>query len=170
MILTTKGRYAAMAMVELARKTDGENLIGLADIAAGQKIPQAYLEQIFARLKRAGVVASVRGPGGGYRLVRPAEEISIASIIDASEETIQITRCRGENGKGCIAPEARCLTHDLWEGLGSQIYLYLSTITLDDVCKRRVLEKFPKLEEMQGLSLASFTLTDGDGLESAELA
>lgn len=159
MILTTKGRYAVMAMVDLASRPQ-ESMTGLADLAERQKIPQAYLEQIFARLKRAGIVESARGPGGGYRLAADAGAITIASIIDASEETIKITRCAGEDGGGCIAPQTRCLTHDLWEGLGAQIYAYLNTITLEDVCAKRVLEKFPAAKAAQGLSLASFTLTD----------
>lgn len=142
MILTTKGRYAVMAMVDLASQSE-EALVGLAQIADRQNIPQAYLEQIFARLKRAGIIESVRGPRGGYRLATPAGAISIAKIMDASEETIKITRCSSMDDGGCISPKVRCKTHDLWEGLGIQIYNYLSSITLEDVCARRLAEKMP---------------------------
>jgi len=143
MILTTKGRYAVMAMVDLASQPEGA-LVGLAQIAERQHIPQAYLEQIFAKLKRAGLIDAVRGPGGGYKLARAPRDVSIATIIDASEELIKITRCSSLDDGGCISPKARCKTHDLWEGLGIQIYNYLNAVTLADVCERRVSSMIPK--------------------------
>jgi Rrf2 family iron-sulfur cluster assembly transcriptional regulator len=104
----------------------------------------AYLEQIFARLKRAGLVKSVRGPGGGYRLAQAAEAMSIASIMLASDEPMKMTRCSSHSHAGCMAPKTRCLTHDLWEGLSAQIHHYLGSITLADVCGRKVQQKFPR--------------------------
>jgi Rrf2 family iron-sulfur cluster assembly transcriptional regulator len=142
MILSTKGRYAVMAMVDLAAQPPHKP-VGLALIAERQEIPLAYLEQIFARLKRAGLVASMRGPGGGYKLGRTADAITVAEIIPASEEKLKMTRCDGHTNAGCMAKKARCLTHDLWEGLSAQIEHYLQSITLADVCSGKVLEKFP---------------------------
>ena len=141
MILSTRGRYAVMAMVDLATQAK-EKPTKLAAIAGRQAIPLAYLEQIFARLRRRGLVASVRGPGGGYLLKRPAAEVRISDIILAAEEPIKMTRCAGE-ASGCTTPKIKCLTHDLWEGLGNQIFLYLQSVSLEDVCDRRLREKFP---------------------------
>ncbi len=138
MILSTKGRYAVMAMVDLAAQKQA-GPVTLAAIAERQEIPLAYLEQIFAKLKRAGIVSSVRGPGGGYKLGKAADELTIAEIVLASEESIKMTRCGGEV-KVCMATKTRCLTHDLWQGLGEQIQNYLGTLTLEDVVARRVKE------------------------------
>jgi len=140
MILSTRGRYAVMAMVELSLH-GGEKPLALAEISERQEIPLAYLEQIFAKLRKSGLVKSVRGPGGGYQLLRPASETWVSDIIMAAEESIKMTRC--DNGAaGCMSPKTRCLTHDLWEGLGNQIYAYLRSISLEDVCERRLQEKF----------------------------
>ena len=143
MILSTKGRYAVMAMVDLAMHQK-EKPVGLAAIADRQEIPLAYLEQIFAKLKRAAVVESVRGPGGGYRLATPADAVKISEIVTAAEEAIKMTRCAAHGPTGCMADKSRCVTHDLWEGLGEHIFHYLDTITLADVIERRVREKFPR--------------------------
>lgn len=138
MMLSTKGRYAVMAMVDLAREGK-ESPVTLAAIAERQNIPLAYLEQIFSRLKRAGVVDSVRGPGGGYRLAATACQTSIADIVIAADEQINMTRCGGDGKPGCMsANKTRCLTHDLWEGLGQHIHHYLDSIALADVCAGRV--------------------------------
>ncbi len=138
MMLSTKGRYAVMAMVDLAREAK-ESPVTLSAIAERQNIPLAYLEQIFARLKRAGVVDSVRGPGGGYRLASTACQTSIADIVIAADEQIVMTRCGGAGKPGCMsANKVRCLTHDLWDGLGQHIHAYLDSITLADVCESRV--------------------------------
>lgn len=133
MILSTKGRYAVMAMVELAT-FDQSKPVTLAMIAERQDIPLAYLEQIFAKLKKAGLVESMRGPGGGYRLARRADAMVVADIVLASDESIEMTRCGGSHKGGCIAPKTRCLTHDLWQGLTQHIHDYLAAITLADVC------------------------------------
>ncbi len=142
MILSTKGRYSVMAMVDLAVHSGGKPLT-LAAIAQRQEIPLAYLEQIFARLKREGIVKSVRGPGGGYTLATPAEKLSIAAIMLAADEPMKMTRCDADSHEGCMSKKARCLTHDLWEGLGAQIRLYLGSIMLADVCGSKVQQKFP---------------------------
>lgn len=138
MKLTTKGRYAVMAMVDLA-KHEKAGPVTLAAIADRQGISLSYLEQLFAKLRRGGLVRSVRGPGGGYVLVRPAAETRIADIILAVDEPIKATRCADGSLKGCVPGLGRCLTHDLWEELGRQIYLYLSAVSLGDVLDRRIL-------------------------------
>lgn len=155
MILSTKGRYAVMAMVDLAMHQK-EKPVGLAAIAERQEIPLAYLEQIFAKLKRAGVVESVRGPGGGYRLAKSADDIAIADIVTASEEAIKMTRCASHSHDGCMADKTRCVTHDLWEGLGEQISHYLGSLTLADVIGRRVREKFPRDNSAVATMFAQF--------------
>jgi Rrf2 family transcriptional regulator, iron-sulfur cluster assembly transcription factor len=138
MRLSTKGRYAVMAMADLARRQDAaERAVALADIAARQEISLSYLEQLFARLRRKGLVQSARGPGGGYRLARTAEATSIAEIVHAVDEPIRATRCTAP-GKGCMLKGERCLTHDLWEDLGTQIETYLSSVSLADVIGGRL--------------------------------
>ncbi len=131
MELNTKGRYAVMAMADLASQPLGE-AIPLPAIAERQQISIAYLEQIFIRLRRAGLVESARGRSGGYRLARPATAIVVADIMSAVEEDTRMTRCRGEDGAPCL-PGHRCLTHNLWEALGDQISHFLATVTLQDV-------------------------------------
>ena len=142
MMLSTKGRYAVMAMVDLASQQK-ESPVTLAAIAERQEIPLAYLEQIYSRLKKSGIVSSVRGPGGGYKLGRAASSLNIAEIVSASEEALKMTRCGGET-KVCMSTKTQCLTHDLWEGLGAQIDHYLSSLTLADVVGRRIQAKFPR--------------------------
>lgn len=145
MRLSTKGRYAVMAMADLAGNANlaGEagqaRPVALADIAVRQEISLSYLEQLFAKLRRSGLVSSVRGPGGGYRLARPAAEVRIADIIMAVDEPISATRCEAGSAKGCTKSGARCVTHDLWEELGQQIHVFLSSVSLADVVERRVL-------------------------------
>lgn len=138
MKLSTKGRYAVMAMADLASDGSGKP-IALAEIADRQEISLSYLEQLFGKLRKGGLVKSVRGPGGGYLLARSPEEMRIADIILAVDEPIKATRCTPGLPHGCQSDHSRCLTHDLWEELGNQIYLYLSSITLGDVCERRIL-------------------------------
>jgi Rrf2 family iron-sulfur cluster assembly transcriptional regulator len=148
MILSTKGRYAVMAMVELAARKGGDEPVTLAAISETQEIPLAYLEQIFAKLRKRELVQSVRGPGGGYKLARAASDITIADIILGAEEAIRMTRCDAHSSEnGCMAAKTRCMTHDLWDGLGRQIFDYLSGITLDDVVARRVREHFVQTVE-----------------------
>ena len=138
MNLSTKGRYAVMAMVDLARNGDGKP-VALNEIAQRQEISLSYLEQLFAKLRRGGLVKSVRGPGGGYRLSRPSGDIRIADIIMAVDEPISATRCRSGSPKGCTSTGMRCVTHDLWEELGRQIQMFLSSVSLGDVVEKRVL-------------------------------
>jgi Rrf2 family iron-sulfur cluster assembly transcriptional regulator len=142
MRLSTKGRYAVMAMADLARRQDEPcRGVPLADIAERQEISLSYLEQLFARLRRKGLVQSARGPGGGYRLSRTAEATTIADIVLAVDEPLHATRCAVRDvtrGKGCMAKGERCLTHDLWEDLGHRIEDYLASITLADVILGRL--------------------------------
>lgn len=137
MNLGTKARYAVMAMVELASREDAKP-VRLAELADSQEMTVPYLEQIFGKLRQAGLVQSVRGPGGGYVLARKAEEIFIAEIIGAVEESVKMTRCASHEESGCMAENTRCATHDLWEGLQRHIHGYLQSITLADVRERRV--------------------------------
>jgi len=139
MRLSTKGRYAVMAMADLAGNEAGGKPVALADIAERQDISLSYLEQLFAKLRRGGLVSSVRGPGGGYRLSRPSGDLRIADIIVAVDEPIAATRCKPGSSKGCTKTGARCVTHDLWEELGQQIHVFLSSVSLADVVERRVL-------------------------------
>jgi Rrf2 family iron-sulfur cluster assembly transcriptional regulator len=137
MKLSTKGRYAVMAMVDLAQQSNGRP-IALADVARRQEISLSYLEQLFAKLRRHGLVKSVRGPGGGYLLSLPAEETRVSDIILAVDEPIRATRCTPGSPEGCRTNNERCSTHDLWEALGNHIYMFLSAISVADICEKRV--------------------------------
>ncbi|MBD3670862.1 MAG: Fe-S cluster assembly transcriptional regulator IscR [Gammaproteobacteria bacterium] len=133
MRLTTKGRYAVTAMLDLAlHYSDGP--ITLADISGRQGISLSYLEQLFSKLRKHGLVDSARGPGGGYRLSRPADEIAVVEVITAVDEKVDATRC---GGKGNCQGEERCLTHELWTDLSNQIYDFLDNIHLGDLVERR---------------------------------
>ena len=142
MRLSTRGRYAVMAMVEMAAREGraeactGGRPVTLNEIAAAQHLSVAYLEQLFGRLRRAGLVASARGPGGGYRLARPAAEIPVAEVVEAADEPIVATRCE-DGSPGCLAGE-RCLTPDLWAERGDQLRLSLGGMTLADVVEGKV--------------------------------
>jgi len=138
MKLSTKGRYAVMALADLACQSNGQP-VALADIAARQEISLSYLEQLFGKLRKGAQVKSVRGPGGGYLLARPAKDMRIADIVLAVDEPIKATLCRPNSSNGCRIDHSRCVTHDLWEELGNQIYLFLSTVSLEDVIEHRVL-------------------------------
>jgi Rrf2 family iron-sulfur cluster assembly transcriptional regulator len=131
--LTTKGRYAVTAMLDLAFNSQN-NPVTLTDIAARQTISLSYLEQLFARLRKAEIVVGVRGPGGGYQLRESAEKVSIAAIIEAVNEPIDSTKCGGEAN---CQHDSICLTHDLWVGLSEHIYDYLSHISLADLMQKR---------------------------------
>ena len=132
MRLTTKGRYAVTAILDLAIHDD-KGPISLAEISARQNISLSYLEQLFASLRRKGLVSSTRGPGGGYSLQGSADEISIADVITAVDESVDATRCKGE--KNCQDAHA-CLTHELWSELSQQILDFLGSITLAQVIDR----------------------------------
>ena len=149
MKLSTRGRYAVMAMADLARHagTSGSGAhVPLAEIARRQEISLPYLEQLFGKLRRGGLVAATRGPGGGYRLAQSAAEMRIADIIIAVDEPIKATRCRADSSKGCLGRTGRCLTHDLGEELGRQIEVFLSSVTLADVLEHRVLGRARSIE------------------------
>jgi Rrf2 family iron-sulfur cluster assembly transcriptional regulator len=122
-------------MIDIAQDTSG-GPVSLAAIAERQDISQEYLEQLFAKLRRAGLVDSSRGPGGGYRLSRASDLISMAEIISAADEPLRVTRCDGDAVDGCVRGE-RCCAHDLWSSLGRQMMYFLSSITLDDVVSKR---------------------------------
>jgi len=136
--LSTKGRYAVMAMVDLAMHSDGKP-VALAAVAERQDISLSYLEQLFAKLKRNALVKSVRGPGGGYMLAHGADGTRISDIILAVDEPIRVTRCDPQSPHGCTKTKMRCATHDLWSELSNQIHLFLNSVTLADVVNRRIL-------------------------------
>lgn len=133
MRLTTKGRYAVTAMLDLALNQDA-GPISLSDISERQGISLSYLEQLFSKLRRQGLVTSVRGPGGGYRLGRLGTDISVADVVDAVSESLDATRCQGK--EGCQQGEV-CLTHHLWQDLSAQIHDFLNDISLADLVARR---------------------------------
>lgn len=133
MRLTTKGRYAVTAMLDLAIHGQAKP-VSLNDISGRQGISLSYLEQLFAKLRRCDLVSSVRGPGGGYRLARTGAEISIAQVVDAVNESMDATRCQG---KGDCQDGDQCLTHHLWQDLSSQIHAFLSDITIADLVNKK---------------------------------
>ena len=132
MRLTTKGRYAVTAMLDLALNAQ-QAPVSLADISERQGISLSYLEQLFAKLRRHELVSSVRGPGGGYQLARDAADIQIVQVIDAVDESVDATRCQG---RGNCQNGGTCLTHSLWNELSEQIHEFLSGITLGSLVQR----------------------------------
>lgn len=148
MRLTTKGRYAVTAMLDLALRQDS-GPISLADISERQGISLSYLEQLFTKLRRSGLVKSTRGPGGGYSLSRPPYEIAVADVITAVDEKVDSTRC---GGLGNCQDDERCLTHELWTDLSDQIYTFLSGITLGHLVDRQGVRE---VAQRQGLQAAS---------------
>jgi Rrf2 family iron-sulfur cluster assembly transcriptional regulator len=139
-----------MALVDLAGHSNGRP-VALADISGRQEISLSYLEQLFAKLRRAGLVKSVRGPGGGYLLARTAEDTRISDAIMAVDEPIRATRCKPNSGTGCHTDKSRCLTHDLWEELSHQIHLFLNSVSLADVCEKRVLGRSGSVAKTDGI-------------------
>ena len=133
MRLTTKGRFAVTAMVDLAI-SGGERPVTLGDISERQKISLSYLEQLFGKLRRKALVSSVRGPGGGYRLTRPTAELSVGEIILAVDEPIDATQC---GGKENCRDEQKCITHDLWTDLNRHIFEYLNAVKLSDLVEKQ---------------------------------
>ena len=145
MKLTTRGRYAVTAMLDLTLHQE-QGPVPLAEIAGRQAISLSYLEQIFARLRKHQLVASTRGPGGGYRLSRHASEISVADVVSAVDEIVDATRCGGmQNCQG----DERCLTHDLWQDLSARIYDYLNRISLQDLVDRKGVQDVAKRQDGQ---------------------
>lgn len=148
MKLTTKGRYAVTAMLDLAIH-DAAGPVALADIAQRQGISLSYLEQLFARLRKRGLVRSVRGPGGGYQLGLDAGRIAVSDVIWAVDEMVDATRCAGrENCQG----EERCLTHDLWHDLSQQIRDFLSGIDLAELVERRRVREVAARQDRMAVS------------------
>ena len=133
MRLTTKGRFAVTAMVDLAM-SQGKHPVTLAAISERQKISLSYLEQLFGKLRRKELVSSVRGPGGGYRLTRPTQDLSVGEIILAVDEPIDATQC---GGKENCRDEQKCITHDLWTELNRHIFEYLNSVTLRDLVEKQ---------------------------------
>jgi Rrf2 family iron-sulfur cluster assembly transcriptional regulator len=126
MRLTTKGRFAVTAMIDLALH-NAEGPVTLAEISERQKISLSYLEQLFGKLRRQALVSSVRGPGGGYNLAKALETVSVADIIAAVDEPIDATQCAGKEN---CRDDSKCITHDLWIGLNAHIFDYLRSVTL----------------------------------------
>lgn len=162
MRLTTKGRYAVTAMLDLALHSD-QGPVSLADISVRQGISLSYLEQLFARLRQFKLVKSVRGPGGGYQLMGNTSEISVAQVVDAVSESLDATRCEGKGN--CHEGEV-CLTHHLWENLSEQIHRFLSDITLADLVSRKDIRA---VSERQNLRLRS-AITDGERIAINEIS
>lgn len=140
MRLTTKGRYAVTAMLDLAIHAQ-DNPVSLNEISGRQSISLSYLEQLFAKLRRGGLVNSVRGPGGGYQLSRLSEDIHVAEVVDAVNESMDATRCG--HLANCQGGE-ECLTHHLWCDLSKQIHGFLSSITLQSLIEREEIKKTAK--------------------------
>lgn len=156
MRLTTKGRYAVTAMLDLALDYE-QGPISLADISERQGISLSYLEQLFTKLRKSELVKSTRGPGGGYSLSRPATEIAVAQVITAVDEKVDSTRC---GGLGNCQDDARCLTHDLWADLSDQIYQFLNGITLADLMSRQGVQE---VAARQGLTKQTTRESDVEG-------
>ena len=150
MRLTTKGRYAVTAMLDLAlHKSEGP--IGLAGISQRQAISLSYLEQLFAKLRKSSLVISVRGPGGGYELERGADAIYIAQIVDAVNESVDTTKCQG---KGDCQNGETCLTHSLWEDLSEQIHTFLEGISLADLVAKNEVQRISENQDKKHVLVA----------------
>lgn len=145
MKLSTKGRYAVTAMMDIALH-EKVGPVTLADISQCQGISLSYLEQLFSKLRRSGLVKGVRGPGGGYRLAKSANEISMADIIDSVDEALDLTKC---GGKGDCNNGEQCLTHKLWFDLTNNLHTYLSNIMLDQYVNRPQINDLVKKQDVQ---------------------
>ncbi|MGB0502599.1 MAG: Fe-S cluster assembly transcriptional regulator IscR [Thalassolituus sp.] len=148
MRLTTKGRYAVTAMLDLAIHAR-KGPVSLNDISGRQGISLSYLEQLFAKLRRSGLVSSVRGPGGGYRLSREDADINVADIVDAVNESMDATRC---NRKGDCQDGVECLTHHLWMDLSDQIHDFLTGISLSQLIGRREIRDVADRQDRETLN------------------
>lgn len=157
MRLTTKGRYAVTAMLDLAMH-HGSGPITLADIAGRQGISLSYLEQLFSRLRKQQLVSSVRGPGGGYTLSRDAAEIYVAQVISAVDESVDTTKCGGAHN---CQDNQQCLTHDLWHDLSDRIYDYLNQISLQDLMNRRGVQEVAERQKDAAPSVPAEALRSG---------
>ena len=151
MKLSTKGRYAVTAMMDLAIH-DREGPVTLSDISNCQGISLSYLEQLFAKLRQAGLVEGVRGPGGGYRLGKPSNQISVADIVVAVDESLDNTRCKGS--EDCDNGE-RCLTHKLWNDLSERLYEFLDGITLSEFISQPEVRKIARRQDTTASRIAN---------------
>ena len=138
MNLTTRGKYAVTASLDLAMNYEKNSFVAISEIAERQSIPAAYLEQLFRYLRKAGILTSLRGPGGGYRLTRPNSDIKIGEIIAAVERKMDATQCGGE---GNCSAGSKCLAHNLWTELNNEVALFLMNKSLDDVINNNFKEK-----------------------------
>jgi Rrf2 family iron-sulfur cluster assembly transcriptional regulator len=145
MRLTTKGRFAVTAMIDLALHS-GDGPVTLAEISERQKISLSYLEQLFGKLRRQALVSSVRGPGGGYNLAKATDQVSVADIIVAVDEPIDATQC---GGKENCHDEHKCITHDLWVSLNERIFDYLRGVTLAQL----VLQQQARVQDVKVMEL-----------------
>lgn len=157
MRLTTKGRYAVTAMLDLAIHAQ-QGPVSLNDISNRQGISLSYLEQLFAKLRRSDLVGSVRGPGGGYRLSRESALINVADIIDAVNESVDATRC---NRRGDCQDGHECLTHHLWLDLSDQIHGFLRDITLEKLISRKEIQGIAERQQQSGANRIA-ALSTGD--------
>lgn len=146
MQLSTKGRYAVMAMAVITVRGLGRP-VSLSEISQDQSLPIDYLEQLFLKLRRAGLVKALRGPGGGYLLAQPASAISIADIMQAVDEPVKMTRCSGAGEDRCLR-ESRCITHNLWDALGDHINAFLKSVSLQRAVDMRRQGAAPGLEAL----------------------
>lgn len=145
MKLTTRGRYAVTALLDLALHAE-KGPVSLADISERQEISLSYLEQLFARLRRHKLVISTRGPGGGYSMAKPLGEVAVVHIVKAVDESVDATQCGGQ--KNCHQ-HGRCLTHDLWEGLSQQVEEFLGSISLQDLIDREPVRRVADRQEQR---------------------
>lgn len=156
MRLTTKGRYAVTAMLDLALHSD-QGPVSLSEISSRQHISLSYLEQLFAKLRRRGLVKSIRGPGGGYCLDQPTENTFVADIIDAVDESVDATNCSGE--ANCQEGEV-CLTHHLWSDLSDQIHTFLSGISLASLVERHEIQQIAARQNHREADQIAMTLVE----------
>ena len=150
MNLTAKSRYAVTAMLDLSAQKE-EKPVSLADISRRQEISLSYLEQLFVKLRKNGLVRSIKGPGGGYLLARSADEVTVADIVDSVDENVDVTRC---SGKGNCQRGAVCLTHELWSEFSDEIRNYLSGINLENLKGREHVKRV--LNRQEGKQEAEF--------------
>ncbi|MFI4953554.1 MAG: Fe-S cluster assembly transcriptional regulator IscR [Burkholderiales bacterium] len=148
MRLTTKGRFAVTAMIDVAMH-NGKGPVTLAGVSERQKISLSYLEQLFGKLRRHGLVESVRGPGGGYNLARAATAVSVADIILAVDEPIDATQCGGK--ENCL-DDRRCMTHELWASLNTHIFSFLRSVTLEQLVRQQDKPEVNVLQDHRALS------------------
>ena len=146
MKLTSKGRYAVMAMADLA-KNNVKEPTNLTEISLRQGISISFLEQLFLKLRKNNLVQSARGPSGGYVLTKPPEEIKLLSIISAVDEKIKTVKCRKESKKGCNGKSIKCITHNLWDDLETHINRFFEDNTLNDVLFREVRNNLKELKQ-----------------------